>query len=213
MGKTLTAETVAEFTERPLYMVSSGDLGTESSSLDTRLSRILDMAATWKAILLIDEADIFLEARSLHDLERNSLVSIFLRVLEYYEGILFLTSNRVATFDSAFKSRIHVPLKYTDLTFESRKEIWKNFLRNRTTDVEIDVADSHLDSLASAELNGRQIKNVIRTAKSLAQYHGEKLGYDKLQQVIKIQMDFEDELEGMLEVDKRGLGGKMVIVK
>lgn len=98
VGKTLTAETVAEYCKRPLYMVSSGDLGTDSSTLDKRLSRILDMASTWKAVLLIDEADVFLERRSLHDMERNSLVSIFLRVVEYYEGILFLTSNRVSTF-------------------------------------------------------------------------------------------------------------------
>jgi len=55
-------------------MVSSGDLGMSSYNLDERLSRILDMASTWKAVLLIDEADVFLERRSLHDLERNSLV-------------------------------------------------------------------------------------------------------------------------------------------
>ena len=52
------------------------------------------MVARWEAVLLLDEADVFLEARSTHDLERNKLVSIFLRVLEYYEGILFLTTNR-----------------------------------------------------------------------------------------------------------------------
>ncbi|EME85034.1 uncharacterized protein MYCFIDRAFT_187795 [Pseudocercospora fijiensis CIRAD86] len=171
VGKTLTAETVAEFVQRPLYMVSSGDLGTNSEALDDRLTRILDMASTWKAVLLIDEADVFLERRSLHDMERNSLVSIFLRVLEYYEGILFLTSNRVNTFDDAFKSRIHVPLKYNDLTLESRTKIWKHFLRN----------DSG-------------IKNVIRTAKSLAQFRGEKLDRAKLEQVIAIQMEFEEDL-------------------
>lgn len=159
VGKTLTAETVAEFCERPLYMVSSGDLGTNSETLDNRLSRILDMASTWKAILLIDEADIFLERRSLHDLERNSLVSIFLRVLEYYEGILFLTSNRVSTFDDAFKSRIHVPLKYNDLSVDSRKRIWKNFL---STQDKVHIDEAGYQSLAQANINGRQIKNVIR---------------------------------------------------
>jgi hypothetical protein len=82
VGKTLTAECVAEFSRRPLYIVSSGDLGTDSSELDKRLSRTLDLASTWKAVLLIDEADVFLERRSLHDMERNSLVSIFLRTLE-----------------------------------------------------------------------------------------------------------------------------------
>ncbi|KAK5127414.1 hypothetical protein LTR85_006753 [Meristemomyces frigidus] len=204
VGKTLTAETVAEYCKRPLYMVSSGDLGTDSSSLDSRLSRILDMASTWKAVLLIDEADVFLERRSLHDMERNSLVSIFLRVLEYYEGILFLTSNRVATFDDAFKSRIHVPLKYNDLTVDSRKQIWKNFLGKLEEGVHID--EGGYERLAQANINGRQIKNVIRTAKSLAQYHGQKLDRSKLEQVIKIQEEFEQELDG----EVHGMNGQMV---
>ncbi|WPH00689.1 Hypothetical protein R9X50_00351900 [Acrodontium crateriforme] len=194
VGKTLTAETVAEYCKRPLYMVSSGDLGTNSSTLDQRLSRILDMASTWKAVLLIDEADVFLERRSLHDMERNSLVSIFLRVLEYYEGILFLTSNRVSTFDDAFKSRIHVPLKYNDLTVESRKQIWRNFL-SKMDNGAMQLDDAGYESLAQANINGRQIKNVIRTAKSLAQFHGKQLDQEKLQQVIKIQIEFEEELE------------------
>ncbi|GIZ44352.1 hypothetical protein CKM354_000755200 [Cercospora kikuchii] len=192
VGKTLTAETVAEFCKRPLYMVSSGDLGTDSERLDERLTKILDMASTWKAVLLIDEADVFLERRSLHDMERNSLVSIFLRVLEYYEGILFLTSNRVNTFDDAFKSRIHVPLKYNDLTVDSRTKIWKHFLKDEDI-----VDDEGCRALAQADINGRQIKNVIRTAKSLAQFKGEKLDREKLQQVITIQEEFESELDNV----------------
>lgn len=194
VGKTLTAETVAEYSKRPLYMVSSGDLGTNSSTLDERLSRILDMASTWKAVLLIDEADVFLERRSLHDMERNSLVSIFLRVLEYYEGMLFLTSNRVDCFDDAFKSRIHVPLRYGDLTFDSRMKIWKNFL-GKMGGEGVDLDEKDYQSLAQAEINGRQIKNVIRTAKSLAQYHGQTLDCAKLQQVVDIQMEFEQDLD------------------
>jgi hypothetical protein len=112
VGKTLTAECVAEFSHRPLYTVSSGDLGTTCEALDQRLSRTLDLAATWKAVLLIDEADVFLERRSLHDMERNGLVSIFLRTLEYYSGILFMTTNRVRTFDDAFKSRYVGPFPF-----------------------------------------------------------------------------------------------------
>ncbi len=50
------------------------------------------------------------------------------------------------------------------------------------------------DRLAQAEINGRQIKNVIRTAKSLAQFHGQKLDLEMLEQVIQIQMEFEEEL-------------------
>lgn len=70
----------------------------------------------------------FLEERSLHELERNKLVSIFLRVLEYYEGIMFLTTNRVQTFDAAFQSRIHISIEYPELDAKSRRKVWKSFL-------------------------------------------------------------------------------------
>ncbi|EMC97645.1 hypothetical protein BAUCODRAFT_69134 [Baudoinia panamericana UAMH 10762] len=206
IGKTLTAEMVAEFCERPLYMVSSGDLGTDAETLDERLSKILDMASTWKAVLLIDEADVFLERRSLHDLHRNALVSIFLRVLEYYEGILFLTSNRVDTFDDAFKSRIHVPLKYNDLTVQSRKQIWKNFIAKMEGDNVAPMDEEDYGALSTAVVNGRQIKNIIRTAKSLAQFHGQKLDRAMLEQVVQIQEAFEQDLvekNGTPDVDGR----------
>ncbi|KAK3360393.1 AAA family ATPase [Lasiosphaeria hispida] len=193
VGKTLTAECVAEFSRRPLYIVSSGDLGTTPSTLDEKLSRTLDLASTWNAVLLIDEADVFLERRSLHDMNRNGLVSIFLRTLEYYSGILFMTTNRVRTFDDAFKSRIHVPLKYTELPPESRLKVWRNFLGRLEGGVDID--EEGYRQLAKGKLNGRQIKNVVRTAKSLASYKRRRLDQKQLQQVMDIQMSFEHDLD------------------
>ena len=144
-------------------------------------------------MLLIDEADVFLERRSLHDMERNGLVSIFLRVLEYYSGILFMTTNRVRTFDDAFKSRIHVPLKYEDLPAESRLTVWRNFL-GKVEGTAVD--EGEMRQLAEGRLNGRQIKNVVRTAKSLAGYKKRRLDYAQLAQVMEIQMAFERDLDG-----------------
>jgi len=113
VGKTLTSESVAEDMRVPLYMMSAGDLGLDPSDIEESLSLVLDMVSKWNAVLLLDEADVFLEARSTHDLERNKMVSIFLRVLECaflsplcsaradlisdYEGVLFLTTNRVSS--------------------------------------------------------------------------------------------------------------------
>lgn len=102
VGKTLTAEAVAETMQVPLYVMAAGDLGTESGEVERELKKICAMTTKWKAVLLLDEVDVYLEARSTHDLERNKLVCIFLRVLEYYEAFLFLTSNRVDNIDAAF---------------------------------------------------------------------------------------------------------------
>lgn len=68
-------ESVADFCKRPLYTVSAGDLGTSPSSVEKGLGDALELAAKWNAVILIDEADVFLEQRSSHDLGRNGLVS------------------------------------------------------------------------------------------------------------------------------------------
>lgn len=94
-GKTLTAEGIAELLRCPLYMVTAGELGTDSRALEAELEKVLNLAHAWGAVLLLDEADVFLEKRTIQDIHRNALVSIFLRLLEYFQGILFLTTNRV----------------------------------------------------------------------------------------------------------------------
>lgn len=103
-GKTLTAEAIAETAKMPLYMVSSGALGAGPMEIHINLTKILHLAAHWKAVLLLDEADVFLAKRTMADLNRNAIVSIFLRELEYYQGILLLTTNQAQDIDEAFKS-------------------------------------------------------------------------------------------------------------
>jgi hypothetical protein len=159
-GKTLTAEGIAELLKRPLYMVSAGELGTDSRTLEAELNKILDIAHSWGAVLLLDEADIFLEKRTIQDIHRNALVSIFLRLLEYFQGILFLTTNRVETFDDAFQSRIHVALRYGDLTTKAKRSVWKMFLEKVQAKEGVQTAkftDKDFDALARHNLNGRQV--------------------------------------------------------
>lgn len=146
----------------PLYMMSAGDLGIQPHQVEDSLQKILEMVAKWNAILLLDECDVFLEERTSYDLERNKLVSIFLRTLEYYEGILFLTTNRVSNMDAAFQSRIHVSMAYPSLSTTSRRHIWANFLR--LSSYQWEISDVDLDALAEVDLNGRQIKNVLKIA-------------------------------------------------
>ncbi|TGJ75550.1 hypothetical protein E0Z10_g10983, partial [Xylaria hypoxylon] len=112
VGKTCTAECVAELTHRPLLSLTSGDLSTDSLMVEQNLEYFLSLGERFGAIVLLDEADVYLESRRNKNIERNGLVSVFLRALEYYRGVLFLTTNRVQTFDAAFTSRIHVALHY-----------------------------------------------------------------------------------------------------
>ncbi|KAK7999075.1 P-loop containing nucleoside triphosphate hydrolase protein [Apiospora marii] len=164
---------------------------------------------TLTAVLLLDEADVFLEERSLSDLERNSLVSgmcpadhMFLRTLEYYEGVLILTSNRVGTFDEAFKSRIQLALHYRPLDGPSRRKIWNNFFNmirenndrqenSRAKEaVDFDDIAAHMDELAGYEMNGRQIRNSLATARQLALFEKETLDWDRIKDAIEVASDF-----------------------
>jgi len=88
------------------------------------MSEILELSSQRKAALLLDEAYVFVEKRSTNDIHRNALVCVFLRKLEYYDGIMFLTTNRVRTIDKTSASRIHMPLRYNELDESARKKVW-----------------------------------------------------------------------------------------
>ncbi|KAI9333464.1 P-loop containing nucleoside triphosphate hydrolase protein [Obelidium mucronatum] len=202
VGKTLTGESVAEHLHRPLYSVSAGELGTDVVSLERKLSEILEVASVWSAVILIDEADIFLEGRSENDIHRNALVGIFLRLLEYHQGILFLTTNRVQCFDSAFKSRITLALKYGDLDSMARSQIWTTFL-----DRSEGVGKWNLDinELSQACINGREIKNVVRLAKAMAIPQNGCITMENVRKVLAMMQNFDDEVEseGAIESSKK----------
>ncbi|RGP78043.1 hypothetical protein FLONG3_3878 [Fusarium longipes] len=194
IGKTLTAESVAEEMKVPLYIMSAGDLGSDAYDIEENLKRILEMVADWNAVLLLDECDVFLEARSAHDIERNRIVSIFLRMLEYYEGILFLTTNRVKDMDQAFQSRIHMSLEYPSLDASARESVWRGFLSRAISlhatmegDSAHTITDDEVKALAQLDLNGRQIKNVLKTANLLACHKAEKLSFNHLQTVLRVE--------------------------
>lgn len=123
VGKTSTAECVAEHTGRPLFQVTCGDIGESAEAVERTLENHFQLAHKWGCVLLLDEADVFLMRRNKTDLKRNAIVYVFLRVLEYYSGILFLTTNRVGVFDQAFRSRIHMSFFYPKLDQKATIEI------------------------------------------------------------------------------------------
>ncbi|KAI3316819.1 P-loop containing nucleoside triphosphate hydrolase protein [Xylariaceae sp. AK1471] len=168
-GKTLTAESVADYIRMPLLRMDTASLGSSMVDVERNLAATFELAEKWRAIALLDEADIFLEQRGPSDLERNRLVAAFLRAIEYFGGILFLTTNRVESFDRAFRSRIHLALYYPALNANSRSKIWKTFLSRPKCEVETELLDiTSLDHISREDLNGREIRNAVHMANSLA---------------------------------------------
>lgn len=207
-GKTLTAEAIAELLKKPLYIVTAGDLGITAAEVEKTLGSVLDLCSTWDSLVLVDEADIFLEARTSTEIERNALVCVMLRLLEYYSGCLFLSSNRAAaSIDAAIASRITVMLGYPPLDADGRGKVWQNLIElvpeaptdpdtgevlarivenpQRASRYRACFAEQDYQSLASSyELNGRQIKNSIVLARALARERGIPLSMPVLHRAV-----------------------------
>ncbi|KAJ4252401.1 hypothetical protein NW762_010999 [Fusarium torreyae] len=201
VGKTATAEAVAAAHRKPLFPITCGDLGIDPMTVETTLSEIFRLANLWDCVLLLDEAEIFLSHREKKDdnLQRNALVSIFLRTLEYYPGILFLTTNRVGVLDEALNSRVHVSLHFKHLDSFQTLELFKMNLKRsemiarqraaNTSQPELIIRSEEIQQFALENFdkrpnpsgpwwNGRQIRNAFQIATSLA-YVGQSSGKDR----------------------------------
>ncbi|KAI8950163.1 hypothetical protein F4801DRAFT_550498 [Xylaria longipes] len=181
----------------PLYRVTCGDIGTKPEAVEQYLKKVLTLGKSWDCVVLLDEAEVFLQERSLEDIERNALVSVFLRNLEYYDGILILTSNRVATFDEGFRSRIQLAIHYPKLEQAERRRVWENFVNRLNDDpiasAEVDIRNlrSNLTELSKFNLNGREIRNAISVARPLVKSEERKVDFESLKKVIRVQQKFD----------------------
>ena len=128
VGKTATAEAVAADLNRPLYPMSYADLGETPGDIDNNLKRIFRCGQRWDCVLLLDEADVFLIPRNLIDTARNGIVSVFLRNLEWYPSIIFLTTNRLDQFNVGVLDRVHLKLAYPPLKPDFIRNIWNRHL-------------------------------------------------------------------------------------
>lgn len=101
-----------------------------------QLSLIFELAGHWKALLLLDEAGVFFRKRDGNHVH-SSLVSVFLSQLEYYQGIMFLITNRVTDLDNVIQSRIHHAVRYDPLGPDTRRGIGTAFSKRQLEPVEL----------------------------------------------------------------------------
>ncbi len=164
VGKTLTAEVYAEIIRRPLYRVHSGQLGLNVTTMETALKDVLLRAQRWGAVMLIDEADVYIKRRD-DNLTMNAVVGVFLRVLEYFNGLLFLTTNRVDDIDEAIVSRCIALIRYHPPDAASRRRIWQVMGEQFALGLDETMLDTLADLFPAA--TGRDIKGL---AKLVAKY-------------------------------------------
>lgn len=189
LGKTSIAECVAASAKRPLFHLTCGELGGRIVDVDRGLEDLFDLAHKWGCVLLLEEADAFVQKRSPDSLHRNALVSVFLRVLEHYSGILFVTATRGITIDDAFRSRCNLALSFPPLTLTRSLQVWSLNLRRlealsarRARSGKPPVAIQREDimvfahqSYRTARWNARQIRNAFQTALALAESKARKV--------------------------------------
>jgi len=132
----------------------------------------------------------------------------------------------VATFDEAFKSRIQLSLRYKNLGEDDRLKIWRNFINHVASlpestesapsstelgraqfDYGINTQEilKRLSEFAGVVLNGREIRNVVTTARQLAMFRKQPLGCEHLRYVIQEAKKFDDylkEVQGNMTSDE-----------
>jgi len=113
-------------------------------------------------------------------------VATFLRILEYHEGIVFLTSNRLEDFDEAFESRLHLRLRYPPLDTDKKESVWWTALAG-VPEAQNWTSEDFRRLANDLDVNGRQITSLVRTALAVSSFKKVPLTIDTLIHVHKMK--------------------------
>ena len=164
-GKTLAAGWLATRLGLPLYRVDlaavvSKYIGETEKNLATLLAR----AEHSEIVLLFDEADSLFgkrtEVKDSNDRFANSQTNYLLQRIEFYRGIVVLTSNSRERFDAAFTRRLDKIIEFPLPNPQERRALWHNHLG-----LEHGLSMKQINQLAGAcDLAGGHIRNAVLTA-------------------------------------------------
>lgn len=168
VGKTLTAEVYAELTDKPLYKIHTGSLGTKASEIEKHLEHIFLQAQRWECVLLLDEADVFISKRG-ENIEKNAIVAEFLRALEYFPGLLFMTTNRPADVDDAIISRCAAIIQYPEKQDpKDMLAVWEVLTQKNAVSLPPETLAAVVKNYANA--SPRDVKMLLRLALRMANF-------------------------------------------
>ena len=152
-------------TLQPIF--PSDDPQEAVAEMEKALKDTLTRAQRWGAVMLIDEADVYIKRRD-DNIAANAVVGVFLRVLEYFNGLLFLTTNRVDDIDEAIVSRCIAMIKYHTPHAQDRRKIWQVM----TKQFALDLDEQLIEELVRVfpEATGRDIKGLTKLVAKFCQH-------------------------------------------
>lgn len=196
LGKTLLAEVMSEQCKRPLYKIEADQLGETASELERNLTEILDRAQRWNCMVMIDEANAYVHERGI-DHKQNGIVGVFLRKLEYFRGILVLTTNQTKAngdsfdIDPAILSRCSAVFTFELPKKRESAEIWMIQAKTMGIDLSQEIIQ-HV--VLNYTLSGRSIRNLLKLASSWAEHRNEELSTVHFDKAVKFLPKTRNEL-------------------
>ncbi len=167
-GKTICAEAIAHSLDRRLLLVRYAELESMwMGETPKNVAAIFRTARDERAVLLFDEADAIAARRSTsvdhaYQRESNTVVSVLLKELEWYNGVVIFATNLAANFDPAFERRIRTHVLFEMPGEAERAQIWRVQLHPVRTPLADDV---DFEGLARRyEVSGGDIRNAVLKA-------------------------------------------------
>ncbi|KAG8422105.1 hypothetical protein J3459_010690 [Metarhizium acridum] len=180
-------ESVAQLAGKPLFSVGVADIGLNPEHVERNLEALFELRCKLASRVIIVSCSL-------------------LRVLEYYDGILILTTNRIRQFDIAVQSRVNLGIKYGDLEKDQKLNIIKSFLGQLSAE-NLESQDKIMEWIDEEEegreqikpLNGRQIRNILFSAASLAMKDNTPLKLDHVRKMMRATFLFHDSIKTVVE--------------
>lgn len=175
VGKTLTAEVYSEIIERPLYSLSTVSLGITPDRVAKSLQEVFARAKRWNAVLLLDEADVFVTQRG-SDLARDAIVAEFLRVMEHFDGLMFMTTNLSNVIDEAILSRCAAIVPYSLPDKDNARLVWEKIAQINDVDLGPELIEELVETFPKAA--PRDIKMLLRLVLRVSRARGVEIDAD-----------------------------------
>lgn len=179
VGKTLTAEIVAETLKRPMYTVDASSI-LGAGSVREAMAAAFDRVRRWDGVLLLDEADVVIGQRG-NDLARNKVTAELLRALESFERLAFLTTNRPDDVDDAILSRCVAIIEYRAPTGEAAVRVWQ-VLGDQLRENFVSESLAREAAELFERMAPRDIRQLLRLSYQIAEADGRELSIELLRE-------------------------------